>query len=533
MKTTIKLTFCIFALIMSVFSISAASITITSGTFHSSGSNTSLSVSTPINASNVVISSDSIYLQNFQFNQSKAFWINESTFINNSDTYDFNFTLENILVDTADMIDNFRFYDLTFGTYLENFKFGNFTAAGQYLSVFFNYFTPENYTWLFEKSGYEHGNYSFSTNYFSYNNVTFNVSATGMSIKVYDETDPTTQLYFNVTIDNGINETIYLNQFNFTKYYNETLTGNLSVTIESSGYAKRKIFTEFTPFTSTSHTIYLLNQNDSTPVIFQTLNTAKTQPIEDVVLNFYKVINGTTTFLAQAKTDSQGYTYFNMDILEDYEIVISKSGYVMQTMNSIPGKIEYVILMEEDAVNNDWLFQDFAYKITPRSSIINSLSQDMGATVIDSANLITRMTVTVSGENFSYSNTSNNANGGIINFNISEVSPQYTINLTVIREGESYSWVKKVNYINETNSTISVQKVGEQLEGEENNADRVMMMIFIYIIAIVFGSMFSPSIGAIVGLLPITIFIFVGWLGIGFGAIFYLLTIFGVMYFER
>jgi len=59
------------------------------------------------------------------------------------------------------------------------------------------------------------------------------------------------------------------------------------------------------------------------------------------------------------------------------------------------------------------------------------------------------------------------------------------------------------------------------------------MIIIIYIVAVVLGSLFSPSIGAVFGLLPITIFAFVEWITVGIAALFYVFTILGVLYFER
>jgi len=57
-----------------------------------------------------------------------------------------------------------------------------------------------------------------------------------------------------------------------------------------------------------------------------------------------------------------------MDVLTDYEITISKSGYISQVINSIPGKADYTILMEEEGSTSSFLFDDFSYMINPETT---------------------------------------------------------------------------------------------------------------------------------------------------------------------
>lgn len=186
MKSIIKLILCIFALIMSVFSISA--ITITSATFHAESSNTSLSVSTPINASNVIISSDYIYLEDFQFNKSKQFYVTPSNFINNSDTYDLTFSVENKSIDSVNMIHYFRFNNTETGSLLTNWTLESFTSLTQELPVFFNYFGLEGLkSWTWEKLGYATASLGFNFSYDTYNNITINVLKSRIIINLYDD----------------------------------------------------------------------------------------------------------------------------------------------------------------------------------------------------------------------------------------------------------------------------------------------------------------------------------------------------------
>jgi len=49
----------------------------------------------------------------------------------------------------------------------------------------------------------------------------------------------------------------------------------------------------------------------------------------------------------------------------------------------------------------------------------------------------------VTGDNTSETKTLTAASGGTIQFEITNVSSQYVLNLTVMREGEEYNFIKK------------------------------------------------------------------------------------------
>lgn len=429
----------------------------------------------------------------------------------------------------------FRFYDTLRALFVEDYSFGGYSSSGEYVSIPVYDLGLGNQSLQFSRFGYTQESFAFSFNTTSALNQTFNVSAITITVQVFDESSPSNQLTFNLSMNNVSNYTQYLNQLNFSKYYNETLHGNLTLTAESSGYSLRKIYTQLNPYTAVSHVIYLLADADSTPVIFRVLNLAQTQSIEDVVFTFKKEISGTPTFLGQAKTDSQGYTYFNMDVLGDYQITISKAGYVTQIINSIPGKSEYTILIEEEGSSTPFLFENFNYYFTPSSSNVSSVPFNVSAYTFDEANLISSMRFTVTGDNTSFTDVLTSSSGGIIQFTVTNASPQYLLNLTVMRDGQEYNFIKKLNYYQTAASNATVQKVAQELDGSANTENRVFMMIILYVVAVVLGSLFSPTVGAVAGLLPITIFAIpsVGWLTPGVAALFYLITILGVLYFER
>ena len=74
------------------------SITLQNITLQSTNSNTSISSTEAINTTQIIFDDDYIYLGDFQFNESKSFWLNGSTFINHSDTFDLNFSAANATI---------------------------------------------------------------------------------------------------------------------------------------------------------------------------------------------------------------------------------------------------------------------------------------------------------------------------------------------------------------------------------------------------------------------------------------------------
>ena len=429
----------------------------------------------------------------------------------------------------------YNIYDNVRDIELENYTFGNYSDINGTIQIPLYNLGLGNHTLEFKKDGYVTDYFLISFNRTSRINQTFNVTPVTLTIKAYDENSPSTQLEVNISINNGTNYTQYNGQEDFEKYYNETLHGNITITIEKAGYGSRKIFTELTPYSVVSHEVYLLTEELTTPVIFQTQNIAQTITIEDVAFTFKKEIEGEPTFLGQAKTDSQGYTYFNMDVLGDYEITISKDGYVTQQINSIPGKTDYTILMEESGIGGSFLYDDFSYKILPIKDTVSSTPFNVSAEVFDELSLISSMRFTVTGTNTSFTDVLTSSNGGKIEFLIENRSARYILNLTVKREGQTHTYIKKIDYKSTTSKNSSISNVAQELDGKENNSSRAFVILITYVSAVVLGSLFSPAIGAVFGLIPITIFAIpaVDWLTPGVAAVFYVFTILGGLYFER
>lgn len=432
----------------------------------------------------------------------------------------------------------FRAYDSARLVYVtDTYTLGTYTSNNTYIIIPLYDLGLGNQTLQFDKSGYISSNYSFTFNTTSGLNTTFNVTPVTIIIQVFDEDAPTTQLYFNLTYITDTNSTIYLNQLNFSKYYNDTFTGNLTLIFDSINYSTRKLYTTLSDNSATSHIVYLKRSSLSTSVIFQTLDLSASSPIEDVEFVFQKYINGTLTFLAEAKTDSSGYTYFNMGLSEDYQIIITKGGYVTQTINSIPGKTSYTILMEPENVQQGFAFQGFSYKFIPIIKQQSTLPFNAGVNVVDSDNLLSSWTITVTGDNTSFTQTSINSAGGLVEFNITNASIRYMLNLSGMRDGNYFEFIDYVSYKNQSTQVTTLITQAQNMDNDPDATyDKVMLILIIYVIFVVLGTIVSfgnSSFGAMLGLIPITFFVYLSWLPLGFAILFGVFTILGVLYFQK
>lgn len=423
-----------------------------------------------------------------------------------------------------------RPYDNLRSIYLTNYYIDGVLYSDYYNFSLFS-FGYGNHSVNFSKEGYTNTTFDFSLNTTSALNSTFNVTPITFTLKAYDINNPTNQLYFNLTISNATNSTYYLNQHNFSKYYNETLTGDLTLIVESSGFDLVKLYTAFSPYTAVSQIVYL--NNLSVPVIYRVLDISLQQPIEDVVLNVYSQINGSQTFIGQAKTDSQGFTYFNQDTSRDYYITFTKSGYVTQQINSLPGVVEYTVLMPEDGADAGFIFNGLSYKFSPTAGTITDLPFNGSVTVIDEDSLISSLIFTISGTNYTNSTSDiTSPNGGVYTLYVNNASTQYLFNLTIVREGQTYTFTKTYNYLQESNETTTLINVAQQLNSDQYNGEKIFIIMFIYIGFMALGAFFSPTLGVMFGIFPLMLFAFVGWIPDGVAILLGFFNVLGALYFR-
>lgn len=486
-----------------------------------------------INTSYVDINDSFVYFDNFSIEENGtklSFWFNTTNY---TDKVNVNIT-QNITA--PQFVNTFSFYDVAGSIFINDLYFNGFylNSSLYEFNIWGLYGGLGAKSWLFSKEGYEQEYFTVNSSTTIRLNETYNVTPTGIYLEVFSETDPSLQLDFNLTIYNSTNSTEFLNLAYFDLQYNETFTGFIGLEVSSTGYATRKFFTTFSPYTSINQTLYLLDENSSYPVIFRTTNLNGDIPLNDTYINFYRLIGGNNTFVGQALTDSQGFTYFNMDILADYELFIIKEGYQTVQMNSIPNKIEYnPILMAENDNDLDWIYEDVSYKFDSTSKMSDS-TKSFDYNLIDTANQITNFTIKLQDQNYNVLNSSSSSspNGGTLELTTSTNSSRYLYNLSLYRDGTYYEFLLWTSLDQDINT--SVAGIGQTLADDDTtNAAKIFVIMLSYLAAAGFGAYFSRALGAVLGMVALVIFTFAAWIPIALTAIAGVITIGGVLYFRE
>jgi 5-hydroxyisourate hydrolase-like protein (transthyretin family) len=535
MKKIIKLLFNILILLSLVFSISA--ITITSGTFYSNTSNTTLIIGKPINTSEIILSDNYIYLQNFTFESGDS-WINATSELEQNQINNYNLSTSNLELNTSNFLHYFRFsYN---STLLSDYSFNSINSLNEELVLFYSDLGVEGVkNWFWQKIGYVGVYLGFNFSYDAYNNITFDVTRTTLTLNVKDELT-NLPIFFNITINNGTTITSWNNiNGTFSADYQDLPVNSLKITVSASNYNSRNLYTNLTEYTSITEEIFLLNSNLSQPVIFRVLDASSNQPVESVIISAYKIINNTNELLGQAQTDSNGYTYINLDYTSgDYELILTKNGYVTEVINSIPYSTEYLVLMRESGANINYNFENVAYEFFPYNNYIYNFTTAGRVRVIDSDNLITQSIITITGfkaGNISYyaQSIDTDANGQTYNFVMSNVSDYYLYELEILRDGQWFNFSKTYNYINSSNY-YSIEMIAQDLDDSQYNGWKVFIVVFGYLIVAGLGAALAGEIGAaIFGTVALVVFMYGGLMPYPLGAVMIVFSIVGAIVLRR
>jgi len=225
----------------------------------------------------------------------------------------------------------------------------------------------------FIKYGYNIANYTIEINVSSGDETIFFLAdRTTLIIQVFDSTNINNQLNFNITIQNSTDNQVFLNQFNFSKKFNETLSGDLSFIIESEGYSDGFFFNTLNPFTTLNINAYLTPINDSQTIKFFVADASQASVgLRGVLIELQKLINGSWVTIQQGLTGDSGESFIQTDATESFLFIFSKDGFVSATAQSIPGVLDYSVTLSPVSEIFDYV-DDISFSFTPIETNLNS-----------------------------------------------------------------------------------------------------------------------------------------------------------------
>ncbi len=249
----------------------------------------------------------------------------------------------------------------------------------------------------------------------SYHNFTFNmtpVSAT--KLYFYDEKSE--------TLIEGETFSVYLETTGFSNIYSATTNpytikglpdGLFDLKASSANYPEREYKNlNISNITTTLLNIYLINTTLSAEKTFY-VRGSSVNAIEDVKINFTRVINGTITTIAEENTDYDGAATLYLDENYEYGIIFSKSGYDTKTINLVPINDEYIItLILTAAQYNVSVYEGLRYSFSPSNTLLNNNTKyNFTFTLNSSEWLVTNCTLRLkNGSNILNQTSSNTAN---------------------------------------------------------------------------------------------------------------------------
>lgn len=496
--------------------------------FTSTNNSATINVTTAINVSSVDVN-----LNNITFNDVILY---DSCYVSSSnitdEVGDLIWSESGRTLNSNGMIRYFSFNDTNTSTRLQNYTLGVYSSIQEYVKLYYQALSEGNTTYLFSKIGFPQENITFSTNYSEPFNITYNTSPVFITLKAYDEDSPSTQLTFNLSAYNDSRILNYTNQINFSEYLYNFVYDDVTLSVDSIGYSNRKLhLNPINPYINNTLTIYLQNASTTTPVIFQVVNNQ--QGLEGAVLTFYRVIGNSSVQVGQAETDSTGFTYFNMNTDLDYVIHVELEGYTAVSINSIPTKTTYVIIL--DAVNavQDWELEGLDVTFLPDSTSLTA-STTLSVVLNDEDSLLTNYTFNVYSNDgtFNQSQSGSTPAGSTLQITVPANSTRYYARLTGDRDGTGFIYQQVYTLVNSTTSSYTFAEIADITSGDEFNAVRILAMLAFFMGFAVIGSIIGLG-GSIIATVPIIIFAIVGWLPVGVSAFLVVFMLIATAYFRR
>lgn len=411
----------------------------------------------------------------------------------------------------------FRYFEdnLTSST-VTNFEIDGVSYTNFFKSTIYTYGLG-NSTIEFTKAGYNSENFTLSFNSTSSNlNETFIVSPVTLTAKAYD-IKTLSQLTFNVTIDNGTDVSSFTGLTELFKTYSEIPTGDITLRFSNTDYEDAIFYTTITPTTSVVFDVYLTSINDSSVITFDVKEFDTGNPLENVVIEARKILNGSKVTVQQTVTTSTGTAYLYLDGLEDFEFIFSKDGYTQAKVESIPTVTSYTVRLKESSTQYKYL-NDVNYRFLPSASILlYNQSYDFEAFLSGTSITTSSLIVKDNLDNTIFSDTSTNPTGTTFSFsetvNNSNVDT-LTFNLTYVKDGQSFTNLRQYEFRGNYSGLFQVVTNFGDEESEEFALFRFFIVLTTIAGFILIGNKFDQSRDyvSLIAILPLMFFGYFGWI---------------------
>lgn len=216
----------------------------------------------------------------------------------------------------------------------------------------------------------------------NYHNFTLNLTPS-QAVKMYFYDESSEGLIANEQMEVylessslGFSDTYTINTTSDNPYILSGLDSGLyDLEASSTNYPERSYFDlNVTDVSTTNIDIYMINSTDGDEITFEVTDSDGDE-LEDVLSYIKKIINGTSTVMAQEETDFAGRFKLYMDDTYEYDINFSKNSYVDKEITLEPDALDspYTIILESSGrvvppIYDSILLSDIEYNLTYNTS---------------------------------------------------------------------------------------------------------------------------------------------------------------------
>ncbi len=147
--------------------------------------------------------------------------------------------------------------------------------------------------------------------------------------------------------------------------------------VSSTNYPERQYLnidlTSGTRNSSVNFIVYLINNTIGNQILFNIVSVDGLAPLEDVRTVFTKVINGTSTLVAEETSDFAGQVVLTLNPDTQYTINFSKTGFQDRTILLEPKNADYLIQMVSTVgAYNQSVHEGIRYSFQPSNTVLNN-----------------------------------------------------------------------------------------------------------------------------------------------------------------
>jgi len=344
----------------------------------------------------------------------------------------------------------------------------------------------------------------------NYHNLSFNLTPSS-TVKVYFYDEESNSLISGETMS------VYLETTGFSSTYGGinstsdnpyTITGLGSGLYEleasSSNYPERQYFDlNVSNTTTTNLNSYLINTTLGEERTFL-VKDSDSDAIEDVRINFTRVINGTRTLVAQEDTDFAGACKLYLDTNYEYRIIFKKSGYNTKTINLEPSDSSYTIYLDDSTIVTPPLAESYRirkidYNLTFTNSTLTVLLEWN-----DLNNYADELCLQIIDLNETYYSNCSTASSNLMTYVVTDDNNTYM--------AKAYAKKNNRKYVLKT-IPINLLKVALKL-GKD-----ILIIDWIVFIVLGFMGLANPIAAIVIGTMSLTGMYLVGMLPVGFSTI--------------